>query len=105
VSRTWAKTRGLGIELENEAAEYVIRAERGAGAELRRMAEAGERLIGGSGGNRYVSAEEARRKTPVTTTLADLGIQHHQSQNWQRVAALPQEDFEERLADAKSAVR
>ena len=43
--------------------------------------------------------EEARS---CTATLPDLGITKNQSANWQRIASIPDETFEEALAEAKS---
>jgi hypothetical protein len=64
------------------------------------MAETGERA-GREGNN--------RRGIPLTSdygeapTLSDLGIDHNQSSNWQRVAALPEEVFEARLDGQREA--
>lgn len=73
------------------ATEIRLRAERKAGALLRRMAETGERVKGGDPKSR-----------PVTlATLADLGVSKMQSSRWQKLAELPDDSFERKVEAAK----
>jgi len=88
--RSGARTRGLGIEAENEAAELIFRTERKLGAELRRMADAGERKT------------DAGPRHQVAPSLDDLGVTTRQSWTWQQLATIPDDAFEEVVAEARS---
>ncbi len=76
--RTYAKAAGYGLEAQNRAAELKVRAERKAGSLLQDM------------GTRHGRVD----------TLSGLGIEHHQSSRWQRIATLPEDSFEEYVATA-----
>jgi hypothetical protein len=122
-AKAWVKSRGLGIESENEAAEYIVRAERRIGAELIRMAETGERNTGGlplgaetkpledlsDNGRWERQRAQAKARTLVADgdqtqkTLASLGITKSDSQRWQLLARLPEDLFERILAHNKAA--
>jgi len=98
--RAYAKSRGMGIEAENQAAEVVIRAERKMGVELRRMAEAGERNAGeNSQFAGSLPGGERLRKSP-NPTLGALGLDRYQSSDWQKLATIPDESFDAVVADA-----
>lgn len=105
---TYAKARGLGIDAENSANEYVVRAEREMGRLLIDMAESGERM---SRGGQYTPGSP-RTTVPVTfdvpKTLADLGLGgqagRNDAANFQRlVRQWSDEEFERRLATLKEA--
>ena len=97
-AKTWAKTRGLGVDAENKAAEYILRTERKIGAELIRMLEAGERR--GEGGDQF----DTTSPSPASgvPSLSDLGVEHHDATNWQRLARMPEDVFETMLAEVKA---
>lgn len=80
------------VESQNQYAEIRIRAERRAGEMLIEMKENGER--NGQGGD--------RRSKSQPVTLIDIGIGKMQSSRWQAVAAIPEEVFEEHIAQTKS---
>jgi hypothetical protein len=82
--RQYAKSAALGLEVQNWAAEVKLLSERRAGELL-----AGLEL---PGGNR----KSATGKKP---SLADLGISPKQSHRWQLVASLPEDRFQEYVAD------
>lgn len=77
------------VEAERDCCEIRLRAERRAGELLREMAGRGERA--GQGGDRKSKSPDA------TLKLADLGISKQQSSDWQKLAKLPEGDFEARL--------
>lgn len=102
--RAWARARGLGIESENQAAEFILRAERGVGQELTRMRVAGERS--GRGWPKGVPHDEHGR-IPAgpglwekAVRLSDLGISPQDSSYWQALAAMQDDAFEAAIADA-----
>lgn len=101
--REWARAHGLGIEAENEACAFVLRAEREIGRELLRMAEAGERAVYGRFIVDQPRDENGRvlkgAKSPLPT-LRDLGISLTNAANWQRLAGIEDEYFERMIAQA-----
>jgi hypothetical protein len=79
-------------EAERRACEIRLRAERKAGALLAERDKnrgGGEAGVGRAGGMR----------SDAPTTLSGLGISKQQSANWQRLAAVPEDEFEAALAD------
>lgn len=91
-ARVYAQAAKLGLENQNEAAEVKIRAERKAGEMLARMPKnEGVRL----GGNTMLPPGNE-------PTLSDLGIEKMQSSRWQTIASLPDEEFEEHIAETKA---
>jgi N6-adenosine-specific RNA methylase IME4 len=73
--RMYAKQAGLGLDMQNQAAEVKLRAER----------RAGELLDPKMGRPEKVSHD---------ATLSELGISRSQSSRWQRIASLPEAAFE-----------
>lgn len=92
--RAYAKAAGLGLDIQNDAAEIKIRAERKAGELLSGMAERGERDPG-KGGNRRSQFHDG------TVKLNNLGIERKQSMRWQRMARLGEDEFETAIVDIK----
>jgi hypothetical protein len=97
-ARAWAKARGMGIDAENHAFEYVLRAERGMGKTLIEMAESGQRAapsqwVGRAGvANQHVPADDM-------LTLPQLGITRNESAKFQRLAReWTDEEFDRRMA-------
>lgn len=82
--RVYAKQAKYGLELQNQAAEVKLRAERRCG----QLLAADERVGRGK-----------------SDTLSLLDIQRHQSSRWQRVASLNEDAFECYLADTALAGR
>jgi hypothetical protein len=97
--RAYAKSRGMGIDAENQAAEVVICAERKMGAELKRMVEAGERRTHNTPfAGRKPSGELILGDREVG--LEDLGVTVIQSRDWRRLATIPDEGWDAVVADA-----
>ncbi len=83
--QSYLRQQGETLEIQNLAAELKLRAERKLG-EL--LGEGGERRGGNSHGG-------------SSAPLPD-GVTHSQSHRWQRVASVPDDDFEQHVAKAKS---
>ena len=86
-ARTYARAVNAGLELQNQAAEIKLRAERKAGEFLQSLPL--------RGGDRRSKAHDEPLK------LADLGITRNQSTRWQKEATVPEEVFCEFLAYAR----
>jgi site-specific DNA-methyltransferase (adenine-specific) len=91
--RIYAKQAGHGLEIQNNAAEIKIRAERRAG-EL--LADSPKNV----GGRRKTDCSV---QTVRPDTLEQLGIEPTQSHRWQRIASLPEKTFETRIAEVQDA--
>jgi hypothetical protein len=78
------------------ATEIKVRAERRCGQMLRDAAETGQRAH--QGGDRKSKSHDA------TLKLADLGVSKDQSSRWQKLAAIPEAQFEKSVAIAKEVV-
>jgi hypothetical protein len=86
--RAYAKSRRMGIDAENQAAEVVIRAEWKIGRELARMAEEGER------------ATQAGANLAALSRLEDLGIERHRAADWQKLGTIDAGDLDDLLTEA-----
>lgn len=73
--RAYAKQAGYGLEVQNRCAELKLRAERKCGELLAAMPK-------NPGGR------------STADTLSEVGVAHHQSSRWQRLATIPEPDFE-----------
>jgi pyocin large subunit-like protein len=80
-------------ELAQMAMEIKLRAERKAGQFLADMKEAGTL---GDGKFKTVGHD-----VPPQVQLKDLGVEPQESKRWQRIAAIPEEKFEEVINSAK----
>lgn len=89
-------------ELIAFATDIRLRAEQRAGELLQAMRERGERQKPGDN-PRGVNGSRAE---PLPPKLSDLGVTKKESARWQKLAAMPEEDFERTVAAAKEkAVR
>lgn len=87
--RHYARSASLSLDLQNQAAEIKLRAERKAGKLLADLAL--------RGGNRKSKSQ------PESLILADLGINRNQSSRWQQMAAVPETQFQRYLDETKAA--
>lgn len=88
LARRQAQRDGLGVPVENRAAELKLRAERQLGQMLECLAPRG-------GDHRSSRQKRAR------SALAELGVTHNQSSRWRHEVELSDREFETYLADAK----
>jgi hypothetical protein len=79
-------------EAERRACEIRLRAERKAGVLLRKMPKA-------KGGGDQRSDHRSREASGGPNPLKTNGISHKQSANWQKLAAIPEPEFEQLLTD------
>src|SRR4051794_7173410 len=85
------------VEAERQACEIRLRAERRCGQMLRDMEKAkGAQGNPGGRGAPFVRSHDETAQ-PVTT-LSDLGISKTQSSRWQKLAAIPDSEFEATFA-------
>lgn len=89
----WAKAEKKDAELQNMIAEQKIRTQRILGQLLK------ESDLDKGGGN--VKNHQSPRTTSEKTNLSDFGITKDQSSTFQKIAALPEEIFEQEIATAK----
>lgn len=86
------------VEAERQACEIRLRAERRCGQLLRDIdKQHGARGNPGGQGAKFVGSAN----TSPQTTLGDLGVSHDQSSNWQKLAAVPDEAFEQAVKAEK----
>lgn len=95
--RLYAKQAGESLKAQNDIAEIKLRAERKAGELLRDMPK--NEGAKGSGSNQH----EVRSHRVSAPKLSDVGISHKQSSRFQAVAAVPDDAFEELIAETKAA--
>jgi hypothetical protein len=87
--RVYTRQAELGKEAENAAAEIRLRAERRVGELLKEM----PRNVGGR------PTETGPHERPVS--LGQLGVSKNESSAFQRMAAMPEDEFEGRLTAAR----
>ena len=79
--RMYSRQAGFGLEMQNRCAEIKLRAERKAGDLLSHVIHIG-------------------RPDAKSITLTDLGVTSVQSSRWQRIAKVPESQFERFITDA-----
>jgi len=94
--RDWAEATRYALIQAKEAPETIRQAEE---IKLRAERRAGEKLkeIDLQKPGEYQRSEA----TTVAPSLKDMGVTKDQSSHWQRIANIPEEKFEEFIADAK----
>lgn len=95
----WAKAEKKDAELQNMIAEQKIRTQRILGQLLK---ESGvSKNAGAVKGNQYTAKLDLVNK-PNQVQLKDFGITKDQSSTFQKIAALPEDIFENEIANAKA---
>ncbi|HUV63435.1 MAG TPA: MT-A70 family methyltransferase [Sedimentisphaerales bacterium] len=89
--RAYIRQQQGSVEMQNQAAEIKVRAERRVGELLAETI---------SPGNPQLSDG-----TTIGPSLSELGISRDQSSAWQKVASLPEKDFERHLTEAREKKR
>ncbi len=79
-ARKYAQAAGMGLEIQNYAAEVKLRAERRAGSLIAKLNL--------HGGDRREETSQER------LTLSDIGVSKDQSSRWQLTATVPERTFE-----------
>lgn len=99
-ARVYARQVDLGLEAQNHAAEIKLRAQRRAGDILDQM----EKNKGGrpidTENNLLLPVIGYENKEPPT--LTELGITGKDAHVWQTLAKMPEQDFEETIAETKA---
>lgn len=90
--RAYARQSGESLEMQNQCAEIKLRAERRGGELIAKMPKQ-------HGGKR--DRMGLQRETPLPLELKDVGISKIQSHRWQKIAGLPQQDFESHIGKTK----
>jgi N6-adenosine-specific RNA methylase IME4 len=96
-AQAWAKARNAD-EVAMQAVEVKLRAEHKAGEFLQEMKKEG---ILSKGGRKAYSANRGQDVSSDKPTLPSLGVEQKESSRWQRIANIPEAEFEEWLALAK----
>lgn len=95
--KAYLKAAEYSLEMQNQAAETKLRAERKGGELLKQIEKnKGVRTKGGS-----ISGGDTMSPPENTPKLKDLGIHKKQSQRWQQIADLPEDRFEEVIEETK----
>lgn len=98
-ARTYARAAKLGLEAANYASEIKLRAERKAGEMLAQL----ER---GQGGDRrsddFQISQPAKFESSYKQVLDDNDVTYQTAHRWQTVATVPDEVFEQHLAEVKA---
>ena len=92
----WAKAEKKDAELQNMIAEQKIRTQRILGQLLKESD-----LAKASNGNQYTGKLDQSKDATSPKNLSDFGITKDQSSTFQKIAALPEEIFEQEIATAK----
>ena len=86
--------QALNTEAERKCGQIRLRAERKVGTLLREMTQNGTRARQGER-KRKQTSDVARSEKK---TVADLGLTYDQSSNWQQLADIPEQEFEDELS-------
>ena len=96
---TWAKAEKKDAELQNMVAEQKLRTQRILGNLIKEGQRRGE--IASQKSNRRYDIVKEVNYIEKPKTLPEIGITRFESMNFQKIAKLPEEIFEEEIAKAK----
>ena len=98
VAQEYAKRAAMSREAQQYAAEVRIRAERKAGEFLQGIEKAK-----GTRGNiqDQLSGGDTMSPPDNSPTLSDMGIHKKESSRWQKIASLPESEFEQAITEFK----
>lgn len=88
--QAYAKQIGESLEVQNDICEIKLRAERRAGEMLKETEL-----------NKGRPSEKGLHDVTVITKLSDLGIDKHESSRWQKIAGIPEKQFESLINEVK----
>jgi len=91
--------QAMNMEAERYAREIRLRAERRAGELLRNMEQTRERATRGSDAFRGNQHAKVMSRHATSPSLSSLGISRDQSSKWQKLAGVPEDQFEDALRD------
>lgn len=100
VVRLIARRAKLSLDAQNDWAEYKLDAERKAGQMLKEMEP--RRGVRPADKSPEVTNNKSPEVTNTPPRLEDLGVSRMQSHKWQMLAELPEEEFEDYKAGARS---
>lgn len=98
--RLYLKQSKESLEMQNDAAEIGLRAERRAGEMLKEGKENGDRR---KPGGDYTSEHSSALLPSSPPTLAEIGVSKTESSRFQQLASIPESEFEHAIGQAKIA--
>jgi N6-adenosine-specific RNA methylase IME4 len=102
--RLYLRQTNESLEMQNDAAEIGLRAERRAGEMLKEGAENGDRARPGDYNKSNGYGLDSNTVLPSKpATLSEIGISKIQSSRWQAMANIPEAEFENAIGQAKIA--
>lgn len=102
----WVKAQKLDAEIHSLVLEQELRTKRIVGQLLKFGKENGEVLKPGetkTQSNQYISGAVVENNSGKKS-ISDLGLTRDQSRQFQKIASIPEEVFEEHIAEAKAEV-
>lgn len=96
--KAYAQAKKLGVEMVNDATEIELRAEREMGKLIQQKQEAGELAKESDNQFTVVVTEGDHHKS----TLSEIGISKKESSTSKRLAAIPEDKFEQKINELKS---
>ena len=96
--KAYAQAKKLGVEMVNDATEIELRAEREMGKLIAQKQEEGELATPGD----HKFSANVQGNDIYKITLPEIGITRNESSNAKKLAAIPEEKFEQKISELKS---